>query len=351
MNDEVIIGIDPHKGSNTAAVIDPVSRAAVEVARFANTADGYGQLRRFTDRWATRRWAVEGCHGTGRHLAQRLLADDELVLDVPAKLAARVRVFSQGHGRKTDPHDAYSVGLAALHGDGVSPARRDDALASLRLLSDRRDELRALRTQAACRLHRLLVELTPGGMGSEISAGKAAALLGKIQPADDIAAVHLQLAHEHLDDIRSADAKLKALIAQIAGLVEQTGTGLTDLYGVGPVIAGRILAEVETVDRFADKDHFASYNGTAPIDASSGDQVRHRLSRAGNCRLNHALHMVAVTQIRQPNSPGRGYYERKRLEGKHRRKRCAASSGDCPMSCSDSSSPTVTAQLPGADHL
>lgn len=316
MDDAVLIGVDPHKGSNTAAVIDPVSRAAIEVARFANTTDGYASLRRFAGRWTTRRWAVEGCHGAGRHLAQRLIADDELVLDVPAKLAARVRVFSQGHGRKTDPDDAYSIGLAALHGDGVAPARRDDALASLRLLSDRRDELRALRTQAACRLHRLLVELTPGGMGSEISAGKAAALLAKLRPEGEVAAVRLQLAHEHLDDIRSLDAKLKSSIAQIASLVRETGTGLMGLYGVGPVIAGRILAEVETVDRFASKDHFASYNGTAPIDASSGDQVRHRLSRAGNRRLNHALHMVAVTQIRQPNSPGRGYYERKRQEGK-----------------------------------
>jgi transposase len=109
---------------------------------------------------------------------------------------------------------------------------------------------------------------------------------------------------------------MKTARAQVDELVQSTGSHLTDLYGIGPVIAGRILAEVDTIDRFPSKDHFASYNGTAAIDASSGDQVRHRLSRAGNRHINHALHMMAVTQIRQPNSPGRGYYERERLEGK-----------------------------------
>jgi transposase len=106
----VMIAVDPHKASNTAAVPDPVTKALIESARFANTADGYVQLTRFAARWEQRRWAVEGCFGAGLSLAQRLVADGELVLDVPAKLAARVRVYSQGHGRKTDKDDAVSVG-------------------------------------------------------------------------------------------------------------------------------------------------------------------------------------------------------------------------------------------------
>jgi hypothetical protein len=89
------------------------------------------------------------------------------VLDVPAKLAARVRVYSRGHGRKTDKDDAVSVGT------GVTAVARDDATVSLRLLCDRREELGALRTQAVCRLHRLLAELTPGGMRRELTANKA----------------------------------------------------------------------------------------------------------------------------------------------------------------------------------
>jgi transposase len=150
--------------------------------------------------------------------------------------------------------------------------RRDDTLVSLRLLCDRRDELGALRTQAVCRLHRLLCELTPGGTHRGLRASRAEQLLAKLRPVDPVDVVRCQL---------------------------------TELYGIGPIIAGRILAEVETIDRFPSKDHFASYNGTAPIDASSGEQVRHRLSRAGNRRLNHALHMMAVTQIRRPETIGR----------------------------------------------
>jgi hypothetical protein len=104
VSDDVLIAVDPHKASNTAAVLDPVSKTVIEAARFANTIDGYAQLRAFAVRWSQRRWAVEGCHGAGRSLAQRLTADGEAVLDVPAKLAARVRVYSRGHGRKTGIH-------------------------------------------------------------------------------------------------------------------------------------------------------------------------------------------------------------------------------------------------------
>jgi transposase len=316
MNDDVLIAVDPHKASNTAAVLDPVSKTLVESARFANTVDGYAQLSAFAAQWAQRRWAVEGCHGAGRSLAQRLVADGEMVLDVPAKLAARVRVYSRGHGRKTDKDDAVSVGLAALDGTGVLRVTSDDALVSLRLRCDRREELTAQRTQAVCRLHRLLAELTPGGMRRELTANKAQVLLARIRPADDVAAVRMHIARDHLAGIRALDARIKYIGGQIAALVTASGTGLTGLFGVGPVIAGRILAEVGDVARFATKDAFASYNGTAPIDASSGEQVRHRLSRAGNRRINHALHMMAVTQIRYPGTPGRLYYERKRTEGK-----------------------------------
>lgn len=316
MDGDVMISVDPHKASNTAAVMDPVTKVVIASQRFANTAAGYRQLREFSGRWQQRRWAVEGCHGAGRSLAQRLVGDGELVVDVPAKLAARVRVYSRGHGRKTDADDAVSIGLAALNSNGVLAVRADDTLVSLRLLSDRRDELGALRTQAVCRFHRLLAELTPGGTHRGLKASRAQQLLDKLRPDNPVAQVRLQLAGQHLDDIRALDAKMKSVRTQISELVEATGSHLADLYGIGPVIAGRILAEVETIDRFPSKDHFASYNGTAPIDASSGEQVRHRLSRAGNRRINHALHMMAVTQIRQPDSPGRGYYERKRLEGK-----------------------------------
>ena len=151
-NEEVLIAVDPHKGHHTLVVLDPVSRRSVEEAEFANTHAGYREMVRFARRWRQRRWAVEGCHGAGRFLAQRLVANGEVVLDVPAKLAARVRVFSQGHGRKTDRDDAISIGLAALNAAGVQAVQPDGATVSLRLWCDRRDELvaRAPRPSAAC---------------------------------------------------------------------------------------------------------------------------------------------------------------------------------------------------------
>ena len=100
-NEEVLIAVDPHKGHHTLVVLDPVSRCPVEEGEFANTHADYREMMRFARRWRQRHWAVQGCHGAGRFVAQRLVATGEVVLDVPAKLAARVRVFSQGHGRKS----------------------------------------------------------------------------------------------------------------------------------------------------------------------------------------------------------------------------------------------------------
>jgi len=177
-------------------------------------------------------------------------------------------------------------------------------------------------TKAAAELLRelefgsLLAELTPGGMHRELTARKAAAVLAGIRPRDVAGKIRRQLAVQHVSDIRALDRKLTAIRAQIAAMVQDSGTGLTRLFGVGPVIAGRVLAEVGDVRRFPSSDHFATYNGTAPLDVSSGEQVRHRLSRSGNRRINHAIHMMAVTQIRNRGSEGRAYYERKRLEGK-----------------------------------
>src|SRR5262249_39017279 len=190
--------------------------------------------------------------------------------------------------------------------------------------------LTAQRTQAVCRLHRLLAELTPGGMRRELTANKAQALLARIRPTGDVAVVRVHIARDHLADIRALDARIKYIGGQIAGRVAASGTSLTGLFGVGPVIAGRILAEVGDVARFATKDTFASYNGTAPIDASSGEQVRHRLSRAGNRRNGHALHMMAVTQIPYPGTPAAGTTSGSGPRAKRPRRRRGAPHGGRP---------------------
>jgi transposase len=112
----VIIGVDPHKASYTAAVLDERGELVAQ-QRFAATGTGSRALCRWAKRWPERRWAIEGASGLGRRLARQLVGDGEPVLDVPAKLAARVRLLSAGHGRKSDAHDAVSVAVAA-HGPG-----------------------------------------------------------------------------------------------------------------------------------------------------------------------------------------------------------------------------------------
>jgi transposase len=98
--------------------------------------------------------------------------------------------------------------------------------------------------------------------------------------------------------------------------VQATGTSLTGLFGVGPVIAAAVIGDVRDVSRFGGRDPFAAYNGTAPIEVSSGPRKIHRLSRRGNRRHGHAIHMAAVTQVRRRHSQGRAYYDKKLAEGK-----------------------------------
>src|SRR5437773_6738578 len=122
--------------------------------RFPATLEGHQALSQWAGRWDDRQWAVEGAHGVGRSLAQQLVADGEHVVDVPAKLAARVRVLSTGHGRKTDPADAVSVAVAARSAPGLRQVSVEDHAVVLHLLTNRREDLVHMRTQTLNRLHR-----------------------------------------------------------------------------------------------------------------------------------------------------------------------------------------------------
>src|SRR4051794_2678953 len=168
--------MDPHKRSATIEIIDEREHV-LHTGRFGTDHDGYHRMLTTGRRHTQRLWAVEGCQGIGRHLAQRLVADGETVLDIPAKLSARVRVFATGQGRKTDPVDAHSVAVVALRTKGLRHVRVDDATVALRLLVDHRDELGHARTQTVNRVHRLLLELLPGGAKKVLSAAQARAPL------------------------------------------------------------------------------------------------------------------------------------------------------------------------------
>jgi transposase len=310
----VTIGVDPHKASHTAAALDEHGRLLGQ-QRVPATLDGYRLLRQWVGRWPQRCWAVEGAHGIGRALAQRLIADGEQVLDVPAKLAARVRVLSVGHGRKSDGDDAVSVAVAARNAAGLRQVGVEDQAVVLHLLTKRRQDLVAARTQTINRLHRLLIDLVPGGARRNLTAKRAAALLAAVTPVGQPAVTRWQLATELLADVRQLEQRIAAVEARIKTAVAQANTSLLGLFGVGPVLAAIFMGEVGDIGRFPSKHHFAAHTGTAPLEASSGQVVRHRLSRAGDRKLNHALYMMAMVQVRRP-SAGQAYYQRKLAEGK-----------------------------------
>jgi transposase len=276
--ERVVIGMDPHKRSATIEVMT-ADEAIVGGGRFGTDRDGYAAMLTYGRQWTDRVWAIEGCQGIGKHIALRLLRDGEQVVDVPPKLSARARVFATGQGRKTDATDAHSVALVGTRMSGLRPVVDDEQLAVLRILVDRRRSLGEEHTRMVSQLHQLLLELIPGGAKKDLSAAQAKALLATVRPRD------------------------------------AAGTGLLDLPGIGPSGAARLLVEVGDITRFPNKAHFASWNGTAPIDASSGDQVRHRLSRGGNRQINRVLHIMATVQLRNATE-GRAHLDRKRADGK-----------------------------------
>jgi transposase len=312
--EHVIIGVDPHKLSATIEVVDH-EETVLGSGRFTTNQAGYAAMRRYAKAWSDRVWAVEGANGTGRPLAQRLLEAGEQVVDVPAKLAARVRLFDTGHNRKSDALDAHSVAVVAVRTRNLRVLRIDGELEALRLLADRREALTRRRVQTVDRLQALLAELLPGQAKKDITPLQAKAMLAGVRPRDVAGKTRRRIAAEELAELISVDARIKKATAELKAMVLVRHSRLMDLHGVGPVVAARILADVGDVARFADRNRFASWTGTAPLDASSGEQNRHRLSRAGNRRVNHMIHIAAVTQLRL-NTEGRAYYRRKRAAGK-----------------------------------
>jgi transposase len=311
----VMIGVDPHKGSHTAVAID-ASEEPLSKLRVRASASQAQQLVAWAAAWPERTWAVEGAGGLGHLLAQQLVAAGERVLDIQPKLGARVRLLATGASNKNDPNDALSVAVAALRSRTRRPVSADDHAAVLRVWSRRHRDLGRGKNQVACRLHAVLCELVPGGVPEEITAAQAARILRSARPSGAAGQARSDLAAELLEDMRRLDAQMRESKKKLAVAVKASGTSLTGIFGVGPVVAATVIGDADGVARFASRDHFAAYNGTAPVEVSSGNRKIYRLSLKGNRRLNHAIHMAAITQIRHRHSDGRAYYDKKLAEGK-----------------------------------
>jgi len=310
----VMIGVDPHKASHTAAAVGPAGEPLGDVPVRAPAAQAE-QLLAWAAVWPERTWAVEGAAGLGNLLAQQLLAAGEVVLDVQPKVAARVRLLAPGNTSKNDPNDARPVAVAAL--PGPAPGGRGGSHGGAEAVDPS-----ATGTWAGPGPR------SPAGSTPCSPAWSPAASAGRSPQARPPACASASGRQARPPGpaassppaspigLRRRDAQIRQTRNKLAATVPAPGTTLTGIFGAGPVIAAAVLGTAGNRSRFGDRDRFAAYNGTAPIEVSSGDRKIHRLSLRGNRRLNHAIHMAAVTQIRYKHSPGRAYFDRKIAEGK-----------------------------------
>ncbi|WP_037353482.1 IS110 family transposase [Amycolatopsis orientalis] len=313
----VVIGVDPHKSSHTAAALEPGAGAALGTVRVEAALPGYRRLLAWGRGFGQRRWAVENAWGLGRHLAQWLVARGETVVDVPATATARVRQLSRGR-RKNDALDAAAAaGVAALQGDGGLVAA-EGASTVLGMLDERRSNLARQRTRTVNQLHALLRDLLPGGAPAGLTAGRAAGILAGIRPASPAQRARKDLARDLVEDLRALDGRLKTNRKRMQDAVAESGSSLPGIAGVGPAVAARLLGRTGRASRFPTAAAFAVHAGAAPVEIASADKTRHRLSRRGDRRLNNALHTIALTQARMPGTRGRVYYDAKIAEGKTR---------------------------------
>jgi transposase len=239
----VIIGMDPHKRSATIEVAGE-GAAVLAAGRFGTDKAGYAEMLAAGRKFADRTWAAGGCNGIGKHIAHRLVHDGETVAGVPPKLSAQVRVFATGNGRKTDPVDAHSVAMVALRSPGLVQVQAGEDLVVMGMLAGRRDELGRARTQAVSRLHRLLLELFPGGAQRFLSAQQARAMIATIKPRDLPGKTRRRLAAGLISELGAIDKKIRALQKELTGLVTARGPALLELHGIGPSSAARLLAGV-----------------------------------------------------------------------------------------------------------
>jgi transposase len=227
-----------------------------------------------------------------------------------------VRTLSTGRSQKNDPNDARSVAIAALRATDLAEVLPDDHTRILRLLAKRHRDIGRAKNRECCRLHSLLLEMFPGGADYRMSSmTRVNAMLDTFTPIDSMGRQRLELAHDFTDGIDDLTGRLKTSKRRITAAVKASGTSLTEICGLGPITAAIIIGNTGNIDRFATKARFASYNATAPIDASSGPKIRHRLNPRGNRQLNWAIHVVAISQLRH-DTVGRAFYDRKIEEGK-----------------------------------
>ena len=317
----IVIGADTHKATHTCAAVDGASGQLAGELTAPARKPGFAELLAWGREIDPERiWAIEDCRHVSAALERFLVAAGERVVRVPPKLMGESRRAERSAG-KSDPIDALAVARAALReGPETLPAAHlDEQALQIKLLLDHREDLVSARTADQQRLRWHLHDLWPE---LELPAGcldRPAWLerLGRKLSRTEQGA-RVRVARELVVEIRRRTRRATELEAEIAALVKGKAPALLELKGCGVLTAAKLVAETAGAERFASEAKFARLAGVAPVPASSGKRVRHRLDRGGNRQLNCALHRIAVCQGRT-HPPAREFLERKQAEGKSRR--------------------------------
>jgi transposase len=313
---DVAVGIDSHKSSLAVAGLDSLGRI-IGSKEFPNDERGHAAVLAWVrSKGASRVIGIECSGSFGAGLARHLMAAGEDVKEVPGFLSHRERRTRPAKG-KSDVADAVAIARVVARGEGLSSPVRSEIFQDLKMLVDQRDHLVHARTQLINRTHKDLVVSHPGyesripKLNSKANQTAALMLLRKDR------SVRADLIRDRIADIRRLEAKITAVEKLIATKLEASDSTLTELVGIGPVLAAKILGEVGDPARLRSKAAFAMWTGTAPLEASSGVTKRHRLNRGGNRQLNYALYMMALARLRTPET--QIYMARQQQEGKSKK--------------------------------
>jgi len=312
----IVIGIDAHKLTHTAATVDGHTARELRVLTVRAEQEGHDRLLRFAREHDSERvWAIEDCRHVSGALERFLLRRGERVLRVAPNLMAASRKSSREPG-KSDPIDALAIARAAVREPDLPSAKLAGVERDIALLLDHREDLvrESVRMQTRLRwqLHDLDPALEPPArmLTNRRTLERLTERLCAREPS-----VQVWLCRELVRALIDLRARISEVERALRPLVRRHGASLLSLPGCGIITAARLIAEIADVGRFASDAQLARYAGVAPLDASSGKQQRHRLNRTGNRKLNAALHIIAITQARM-HPQARAYMERRQSEGK-----------------------------------
>jgi transposase len=329
-----VVGIDPHKRTLTATVVDP--RGGILASEhFRVSGDGHRAMEAWARQFgAVARWGVEGASGWGRHTAMFLTGRGYDVRDVcPNRTARNDRARQRG---KSDTLDSERIAREVLAypllpkafkraGQDQGPDEHQQLLA---IWHNRRLSILKSRQHLVNEAESLLCEL-PLDLREALPASKAVrprlnalAARNRRRRYDPPTKLRLQMLDTYHAQIAALDLEEKQVIGHLRELVRASGSTLAELCGLDTRSVAELLVEVGDVRRFTEGG-FARFNATAPLPASTGEgpgePIRHRYNPGGNRRINAVLHRMAITQLRcEPRA--QAIYANARANGPHTKK-------------------------------